>query len=232
MHDGFQSTCRTPLLHAGLGMLLLTLFPLVVCAQVNLFDTTPPESDSLLVHLSIGQSKAAQPSDFADGWGSGLNLRLAVLYQFHETWSAAVAFEHAGFNGGDLPSNPEIRLFTIIPSLSFSRAGSVVTPYGRLGIGYLLQGTRRVQIRDGGFNYSNGFSRFSWHSGLVVTGNVGATIRVARGVFPFAEVSYLAGRASSVTIGHLSVRTGVAVSLGIFARMLDPDSRRAGGRAP
>lgn len=224
MHDRPQPPRRTLLLRAGWGLLLLVLFPSVVCAQVERFDTTPSESDSLFAYLSIGLSKPTQPADFTDGWENGFNMRLAILYQFHDTWSVSIAFEHTGFHGRGLPFNPEIRLFTIIPSLSFSRAGSVVTPYGRLGIGYLSQGTRRVRIRDGAFHYSAGFDSFSWRSGIVVNANAGVLVRITRDVQPFAEVSYLAGRASSATIGHLTVRAGVAVSLGIFARMVDPET--------
>ncbi|MFQ5569399.1 MAG: hypothetical protein ACE5G0_06970 [Rhodothermales bacterium] len=232
MHDRCQPPRRTLLLQVGQGLLLLALFPTAVCAQIDRFDTKPPESDALFAYLSIGRSKPTQPADFTDGWENGLNLRLAMLYQFHDNWGVEVAFEHTGFHGRALPFNPEIRLFTIIPSLSFSRAGSVVTPYGRLGIGYLLQGTRRVRIRDGVFHYSGGFFSFSSRSGLVATGDMGVTIRITRTVYPFVEVSYLAGRASSATIGHLSFRAGVMLSLGLFARSIDPETTRDPQREP
>lgn len=232
MRDSPQLPRRTLFLRVGQGLLLLALFPPTLFAQIDRFDTTPPESDSLFAYLSIGLSNPTQPADFTDGWENALNLRLAILYQFHDSWSVAVAIEHTGFHGRGLPLNPEIRLVAVIPSLSFSRAGSVVTPYGRLGIGYLSQATRRLRIRDGSFHYSGGFIDFSGGSGLVVTGNVGVTIRVTQAVQPFAEVGYLAGRASSATIGHLSLRAGVALSLGIFARMVDPETTGQPERGP
>ena len=87
-----------------------------------------------------------------------------------------------------------------------------------------MEGTRRVLIRDGAFQYRGSSNHFSWRSGIVVNVNAGVLVRITRDVQPFAEVSYLAGRASSATIGHLTVRAGVAVSLGIFARMVDPET--------
>ena len=88
-------------------------------------------------------------------------MRLAIRYQFHATWSVAVALEHTGFNVGTLLTNPEIRLLTLISSLSFSPALRKVRPYGRLGVGFLSQGTRRVRIREGDFDYGAGFSSFA-----------------------------------------------------------------------
>ncbi len=75
-------------------------------------------------------------------------------------------------------------------------------------------------LRDGSFiSYAD--PSFSWSLGLAVEGNAGVVIPLSREIRPFAEVSYLAGRASSVTLGHLSVRAGVAISLRIFASGVD-----------
>ena len=204
------------------GVLLMAWLPQVGYAQVDLVDMTPRESDSLFVYMSVGQTLPAHPHDFAEGWEDAQNLRLAFLYLLDEHWGVALALEHTAFNAPTLLFNPEIRLFSIIPSLTWMLPSRRVAPYGRVGLGLLYQGTRRVRIRDGSFNSAGGDLSFFWSLGLALEGNAGVVISLSREVCPFAEVSYLAGRASSVTLGHLSVRAGVAISLHIFASGVDP----------
>ncbi len=212
---------RTALLQSWWGVLLMAWLPQVGYAQVDVVDMTPRESDSLFVFMSVGQTRPAQPHDFAEGWEDAQNLRLAFLYLLDEHWGVALALEHTAFNAPTLRFNPEIRLFSIIPSLTWTLPSRRVAPYGRVGLGLLYQGTRRVRIRDGSFNSAAGGLSFSWSLGLALEGNAGVVIPLSREIYPFAEVSYLAGRASSVTLGHLSVRAGVAISLRIFASGVD-----------
>lgn len=212
---------RTARLQSWWGVLLMAWLPQVGYAQVEVVDMTPRESDSLFVYMSLGQTRPARPHDFAEGWEDAQNIRLAFLYLLDEHWGVALALEHTAFNAPTVLFNPEIRLFSIIPSLTWTLPSRRVAPYGRVGLGLLYQGTRRVQIRDGSFNSVDGDLGFSWSLGLALEGNAGVVIPLSREIRPFAEVSYLAGRASSVTLGHLSVRAGVAISLRIFASGVD-----------
>ena len=212
---------RTARLQSWWGVLLMAWLPQVGYAQVDVVDMTPRESDSLFVTMSVGQTRPAHPHDFAEGWEDAQNLRLAFLYLLDEHWGVALALEHTAFNAPTLLFNSEIRLFSIIPSLTWTLPSRRVAPYGRVGLGLLYQGTRRVRIRDGSFNSAGGDLSFSWNLGLALEGNAGVVIPLSREIRPFAEVSYLAGRASSVTLGHLSVRAGVAISLRIFASGVD-----------
>ena len=218
---------RTARLQSWWGVVLMAWLPLVGYAQVDVVDMTPRESDSLFVYMSVGQTQPAQPHDFAEGWEDAQNIRLAFLYLLDEHWGVALALEHTAFNAPTLLLNPEIRLFSIIPSLTWTLPSRRVAPYGRVGLGLLYQGTRRVQIRDGSF-ISYAVPGFSWSLGLALEGNAGVVVPLSREIRPFVEVSYLAGRASSVTLGHLSVRAGVAISLRIFASGVDP--RTTGSR--
>ncbi len=195
---------RTALLQSWWGVLLMAWLPQVGYAQVDVVDMTPRESDSLFVYMSVGQTRPAHPHDFAEGWEDGLNLRLAFLYLLDEHWGVALALEHTAFNAPTLLFNPEIRLFSIIPSLWWTLPSRRVAPYGRVGLGLLYQGTRRVRIRDGSFNSAGGDLSFSWSLGLALEGNAGVVIPLSREIRPFAEVSYLAGRASSVTLWGIS----------------------------
>ncbi len=213
---------RTARLQSWWGVLLMAGLAQVGYAQVDVVDMTPRESDSLFVYMSVGQTRPAQPHDFAEGWEDAQNIRLAFLYLLDEHWGVALALEHTAFKAPTLLLNPEIRLFSIIPSLTWTLPSRRVAPYGRVGLGLLYQGTRRVQIRDGSFvSYAGADLGFSWSLGLALEGNAGVVIPLSREIRPFAEVSYLAGRASSVTLGHLSVRAGVAISLRIFASGVD-----------
>lgn len=136
---------RTALLQSWWGVPLIAWLPQAGYSQVDLADMTPRESDSLFVYASVGRTRPAHPHDFTEGWEDGLNLRLAFLYLPDGYWGGALALEHTGFIAPTGPFNPEIRLISIIPSLTWTIRSRWLAPYGQVGVGLLSQGTRRVR---------------------------------------------------------------------------------------